>query len=53
MTKAGFESDKANIVLFDFGTAKSSFLTNDFAEGARARKAVERSSQLTDWLQSF
>ena len=34
MIKAGFESDKANIVLFDFGTAKSSFLTNDFAEGA-------------------
>ncbi len=34
MTKAGFESDKANIVLFDFGTSKTSFLTNDFAEGA-------------------
>jgi dipeptidyl aminopeptidase/acylaminoacyl peptidase len=34
MIKAGFESDKANIVLFDFGTVKSSFLTNDFAEGA-------------------
>lgn len=34
MKKAGFESDKTNIVIFDFGTAKSAFLTNDFAEGA-------------------
>ena len=34
MKTAGYESDKATIVLFDFTTTKSSFLTNDFAEGA-------------------
>ncbi len=34
MKKAGFESDKANIVLFDFGTTKSSILTDNFPESA-------------------
>jgi dipeptidyl aminopeptidase/acylaminoacyl peptidase len=34
MKKAGFESDKANIVLFDFGSTKSSILTDNFPESA-------------------
>jgi len=34
MKKAGCESDLSKIVLFDFGTVKSSFLNNEFPESA-------------------
>jgi dipeptidyl aminopeptidase/acylaminoacyl peptidase len=34
MKKAGFESDKTNIAMYEFATAKTVYMLNDFVEGA-------------------